>query len=166
MRDEKKKQEPYASLHRAGANLHGLMRVLLFKRFESSVYAFKETIRRLLKVHDSFLAALDQGIVPAGQDAQKILYESDYDEQSDLLDALRGISQRYDATDFEMGKLREAIEHDIRLLCKMQKLVEPISPEQDAKLQKLQGELNRSPLKEGETFDLLAVRGHRALFVR
>src|SRR6266705_822660 len=60
VREEKKKQEPYVSLHRAGANLHGLMRVLLFKRFESSVYAFKETIRRLLKVHDSFLAALDR----------------------------------------------------------------------------------------------------------
>ena len=86
---------------------------------------------------------MNEGIVPAGQDAQKILYESDYDEQSDLLDALRGISQRYDAADFEMEKLREAIEHDIRLLRKMQKLVEPISPEQDAKLQKLKEELDQ-----------------------
>jgi superfamily II DNA or RNA helicase len=150
VREEKKKQEPYVSLHRAGANLHGLMRVLLFKRFESSVYAFKETIRRLLKVHDSFLAALDQGIVPAGQDAQKILYESDYDDQSDLLDALRGVSQRYNADDFESEKLRAAIEHDIRLLRKIQKLVEPISPEQDAKLQKLKERLNASPLKKGK----------------
>jgi superfamily II DNA or RNA helicase len=150
VREEKKKQEPYVSLHRAGANLHGLMRVLLFKRFESSVYAFKETIRRLLKVHDSFLAALDQGIVPAGQDAQKILYESDYDDQSDLLDALRGVSQRYNADDFESEKLRAAIEHDIRLLRKIQKLVDPISPEQDAKLQKLKERLNAAPLKKGK----------------
>lgn len=150
VREEKKKQEPYATLHRAGANLHGLMRVLLFKRFESSVYAFKETIRRLLKVHDAFLAALKEGIVPAGQDAQQILYESDYDDQSDLLDALRGISQRYDAADFEMKSLQEAIEHDIRLLRKMQKLVEPISPEQDAKFQKLKEVLNKSPLKKGK----------------
>src|SRR6266496_431356 len=150
VREQKKKQEPYVSLHRAGANLHGLMRVLLFKRFESSVYAFKETIRRLLKVHDSFLAALDQGIVPAGQDAQKILYESDYDDQSDLLDALRGVSQRYNADDFESAKLRTAIEHDIRLLRKIRKLVEPISPEQDAKLQKLKERLNASPLKKGK----------------
>ena len=88
--------------------------------------------------------------MPAGQDAQKILYESDYDEQSDLLDALRGISQRYDAADFEMEKLREAIEHDIRLLRKMQKLVEPISAERDAKLQKLKGELAKSPLEKGK----------------
>ena len=45
----KQKHEPYASLHRAGSNLRGLVRVLLFKRFESSVFAFQETIRRLLK---------------------------------------------------------------------------------------------------------------------
>ena len=34
---EKQRQEPYASLHRAGGNLRGLIRVLMFKRFESSV---------------------------------------------------------------------------------------------------------------------------------
>jgi superfamily II DNA or RNA helicase len=150
VRDEKKKQEPYATLHRAGANLHGLMRVLLFKRFESSVYAFKETIRRLLKVHASFLAALTEGIVPAGQDAQQILYESDYDDQSDLLDALRGISQRYDIKDFNLERLRAHIEHDIGLLKTIQKLVEPISPQQDAKLQKLKEELAKTPLKKGK----------------
>src|SRR5438445_9665112 len=92
----KQKHEPYASLHRAGANLRGLIRVLLFKRFESSVFAFKETIRRLLRVHESFVAALEQGIVPAGEDAQTILYESDYEEESDLLAALREVSTRYD----------------------------------------------------------------------
>src|SRR5205085_10138907 len=36
VKEDKRKKEPYASLHRAGANLHGLIRVLLFKRFESS----------------------------------------------------------------------------------------------------------------------------------
>jgi hypothetical protein len=62
---EKQRREPYASLQRAGANLHGLMRVLLFKRFESSVYAFTETVRRLQTVHKRFQDALSQGIVPA-----------------------------------------------------------------------------------------------------
>ncbi len=74
----KQKQEPYTTMQRAGTNLRGLIRVLLFKRFESSVYAFQETIRRLLRVHRFFLAALSQGIVPAGDEAQSILYESDY----------------------------------------------------------------------------------------
>jgi hypothetical protein len=74
---DKQKKEPYVSLQRAGANLRGLMRVLLFKRFESSVYAFRETVKRLLKIHQAFIASLDDGVVPAGEDAQAILYESD-----------------------------------------------------------------------------------------
>jgi hypothetical protein len=32
--------------------LHGLIRVLLFKRFESSIFAFQETVRLLLKIHN------------------------------------------------------------------------------------------------------------------
>ena len=147
---DKQKHEPYASLHRAGANLHGLIRVLLFKRFESSVYAFQQTIGRLLRVHQSFLAALGQGIVPAGEDAQTILYESDYSEETDLLDALREVGGRYNAADFDVETLRKHIEHDIRLLKKILELVEPITPTKDAKLQTLKRRLAHTPLKDGK----------------
>lgn len=147
---EKQRREPYASLHRAGANLRGLVRILLFKRFESSVYAFKETLRRLLRVHESFLVALANGIVPAGEDAQSILYESDYAEETDLLTALREVSSRYDAGDFEVDRLKEHIEHDIGVLITILKLVEPITPEQDAKLQMLKKRLTEKPLKQGK----------------
>ena len=92
VRKAEQKREPYASLHRAGSNLRGLMRIMLFKRFESSVYAFQQSVRRLLRVHRKFLVALDQGIVPAGEDAQTILYESDFDDETDFLDALREVS--------------------------------------------------------------------------
>lgn len=147
---DKQRREPYASLHRAGANLHGLIRVLLFKRFESSVYAFKETIRRLLRVHESFVAALEQGIVPAGEDAQTVLYESDYEEESDLLAALREVSTRYDAEDFNLDLLKDHIAHDIGLLQNILQLVEPITPAQDAKLQTLKKLLAKKPLKNGK----------------
>ena len=83
--EDKRKKEPYASLHRAGANLRGRVRVLLFKRFESSVYAFQQTCMRLLGMHKSFLKALEEGFVPAGEDAQKILYESSLQEEPDLI---------------------------------------------------------------------------------
>ncbi len=147
---DKQRREPYASLHRAGVNLRGLTRILLFKRFESSVYAFRETIRRLLAVHQRFLEALSDGIVPAGDDAQTILYEPNYAEEQDLMDALRQASGRYDAADFDMDRLRQHIEHDIELFKKMLKLVEPITPEKDAKLQKLKTELLKDPLREGK----------------
>src|SRR5207245_2293296 len=134
---EKQKREPYASLHRAGATLRGLIRILLFKRFESSVFAFKETVRRLLIVHGRFLEALEQGFVPAGDEAQAILYEPNQDEAQDLMEALRQVSGRYNLADFDAERLKACIAHDVKLLKKILKCVEPITPDQDAKLQKL-----------------------------
>ncbi|MEH2237738.1 helicase-related protein [Nostoc sp.] len=135
---EKQKQEPYNTLQRAGANLRGLMRVLLFKRFESSVYAFRETIQKLLIVHKRFLNGLSQGFIPAGDEAQ-ILLSADYNqaEEQDLMDVLRQVSGKYELADFNGHKLQQHIEHDINLLKKIQALVEPITPEKDAKLQTL-----------------------------
>lgn len=147
VKPEKRKQEPYISLQRAGANLRGLMRVLLFKRFESSVYAFRETVKRLLKMHQTFVASLDAGFVPAGEDAQHILYESDVLEESALVNALREVSKRYDVNDFDLEPLRAHVERDIELLQKILKLVSPITPEKDAKLQTLKRRLAEKPLK-------------------
>jgi hypothetical protein len=147
---EKQKKEPYASLHRAGSNLRGLIRVLLFKRFESSVYAFRETVRRLLTVHERFLDALSQGIVPAGEEAQAILYEPNQDEEQDLMDALRQVSDKYAIADFNSVRLKEHIVHDIDLLKKMLQLINPITPDKNAKLRILKERLKEKPFKEGK----------------
>ncbi|HHH41555.1 MAG TPA: helicase, partial [Chloroflexi bacterium] len=147
VRPEKQDQPPYADLQRAGANLRGLMRVMLFKRFESSVYAFRETVRRLLRIHRQFLAALEEGIVPAGEEAQALLYESDQDEEQLLMDALAQVSGRYALEDFDVERLRADIEQDIRILKEMLTLVEPITPEEDAKLQTLKALLERPDLR-------------------
>jgi superfamily II DNA/RNA helicase len=146
----KQRQEPYASLHRAGANLRGLIRVLMFKRFESSVYAFRQSISRLSLIHERFLSALSEGFVPAGEDAQAILYEPNQDEEQDLMDALRQVSQRHDAADFDIERLKEHIAHDIELFKKILGLVEPITAQQDAKLQTLLKILRDEPLKTGK----------------
>jgi superfamily II DNA or RNA helicase len=148
----KQKQEPYATMQRAGANLRGLIRVLLFKRIESSVYAFKQTVRRLLHVHRAFLDALARGIVPAGDEAQKILYESDVADDTALFDALERAADigRYKVEDFDVERLRADIEHDIRLFEQILSLVEPITPAQDAKLCTLKQRLSQAPLNTGK----------------
>ncbi|MFC1620387.1 helicase-related protein [Candidatus Neomarinimicrobiota bacterium] len=148
--EEKQRKEPYASLHRAGANLRGLMRILLFKRFESSVYAFKETVRRLLNMHALFVTALENGIVPAGEDAQTILYESDFDEESMFLDAIRDVSKTYNAADFNIDLLKKHIQHDTKILREILGIIEPISPEKDTKLQVLKEMLRSSAVKRGK----------------
>ncbi len=147
VKKDMQKREPYNSLHRAGANLRGLMRVLLFKRFESSVYAFRETVGRLLRFHKVFVRSLDEGFVPAGEDAQTLLYESDILEEGDLVDALREVSGRYDARDFNIKALRAHIEHDIELFQEILNLVSPITPEKDAKLQTLKKRFSEQPLQ-------------------
>ena len=163
--EDKRKKEPYASLHRAGANLRGLVRVLRFKRFESSVYAFQQTCMRLLGMHKSFLKALEEGFVPAGEDAQKILYESSLQEEPDLINELRQVSNRYHAEDFDIAKLRDHIDHDIGILNRMLQLVEPITPEQDAKLQVLIKQLDEAPLSQGKRRSCPVCR-YGTLFVR
>ncbi|HIE27544.1 TPA: helicase [Candidatus Poribacteria bacterium] len=139
---QKQKQSPYTELHQAGANLRGLMRVMLFKRFESSVHAFRETLKRLLRIHSDVLTALSEDIVPAGEEAQRLLYESDQMEESELFDALRQVSGRYNIADFRIDLLKEHISQDIRLLSEMLQLVAPITPDKDDKLQTLKKLLN------------------------
>jgi len=150
VRPEKRQVRPYAELQRAGANLRGLMRIMLFKRFESSVYAFRETLRRLLHIHEAFLQALDQGFVPAGEEAQALLYESDQWEEQALMDALEQVSGRYDLADFDVDALRADIEQDRQVLKRMLELVEPITPDRDAKLQTLMRWLDQPPLNQGK----------------
>lgn len=146
-----KQQQPrYADLKRAGANLRGLLRVMLFKRLESSVHAFRETVRRILRIHELFLSALDQGIIAAGEEAQQLLYESDQDEEQALFDALAALSGRYHPTDFDLVALRADVVNDIAILRHMLALVEPLTPEWDAKLQALQALLAQAPLNGGK----------------
>lgn len=146
----KQQQPPYAELQRAGINLRGLMRISMFKRLESSVYAFRETLRRQLAINQAFLQALQQGIVAAGKEAQDILYESDRYEEDSLFDALEAASGRYNIADFDADALHADIQQDIAVLEKMLQIVEEITPERDDKLQTLLSALQQPPLSEGK----------------
>lgn len=147
---DKKKAQPYSQLHRAGQNLRGLMRILLFKRFESSVYAFRESLHRMMKIHDRYIAALENGIVPAGEDAQEILYASDELEEQALLDALAGVSGTYDIHHFNYELLIEHVTHDRKLLAEMLEWVKPITAKDDVKYRVLCDWFNKPLFKKGK----------------
>jgi superfamily II DNA or RNA helicase len=150
VRPDKQKKAPYNDLQRSGTNLRGLMRVLLFKRFESSVYAFRETLKRLLRIHEIFLSSLEQDVVPAGDDAQDLLYESDQMAETDLFDALRSATGKYNLEDFDADLLMGHVQQDIRILRQMLQWVEPITPDQDTKLKTLLQCMSRKPFSEGK----------------
>lgn len=142
----KQSQKPYADLRRAGINLRGLMRTSLFKRFESSVEAFRRSLKRMIRTHEMFLKALAQGVVPAGEDADALLGRSGQMDEEDLLGVLEQVTGQYALSDFDAETLKAHICADVELLKKMVTSVAPITPEQDAKLQTFLRRLGRAPI--------------------
>jgi hypothetical protein len=128
------------------------MRILLFKRFESSVYAFRMTIGRLIKIHEAFGLSIENGIIPAGEEAQKILYGSDQYSEEELIRALREVSTQYSVGDFDIERLKIHINHDLQVLKSIMEMVneQEIPPERDMKLQTLKKILNEQPLNRGK----------------
>ena len=131
------KQSKYRDLRRTGINLRGLIRTMLFKRFESSVYAFRKTLQRMQKTHRAFLTALDNDIIPAGDEAIALLNSAETGEETHLVDALRAIEQPYPAADFNLKRLHADIAHDLAVITHMLTLVADIDVKGDAKFQRL-----------------------------
>jgi superfamily II DNA or RNA helicase len=144
----KKDVAPYNDLVRAGQRLHGLMRTLLFKRLESSVEAFRQTVTRLIERHKIFLNGLDDGVIIAGEGVEDLLkgVEEGDSENDDLRAELEKLSQKYDTADFRLADLGRDVTADMATLREMARHVEPITPEKDAKLQRLLKWLDDEPL--------------------
>ena len=136
---EYRNKKPYDGLRWGGRNLRGLMRILMFKRLESSVYAFRRSVEKMLRANQLFLEGLGQGIIiarDAGLNpallADKLFDEGQLPDKEDW-DELRQASP-YKAGHFDIPSLRRDIEADIAVLRELMELVEPIVPDQDAKL--------------------------------
>lgn len=156
----------YQELRRAGTALRGLMRIMLFKRFESSVYAFRQTVNRLRGLQRAFGGALDRGLVPAGDEATDVLYKSDLDDEVSLYEALEQASTRYAIDDFDVPRLQAALATDIALLEEMAHLVEPIGPEEDDKLQQLLAMVSEGRTRAGEPLPGNPSRGKVLIFTQ
>ena len=69
------------------------MGVLLLKRLESSIEAFRSTLRSLMTSNRNFREALDAGFVPIGSTATRILAGQSFDAD-DLFEVLSQEEQR------------------------------------------------------------------------
>ncbi len=125
--------------------LVGLIRSGLLKRFESSARAFTNTLDTMIQAHESFLLALDRGVIPA-PDALAQLEETDNDEAWEELIAegtpLAG-------SDFDVPRLRAAVKSDLTLLRQLHSRAMTVTPKNDPKLPLLVDELVRAS-KEAE----------------
>jgi superfamily II DNA or RNA helicase len=135
---------PYTDLKGAGYAVRGFIRILLFKRLESSVEAFRTTMQALRTVHERFLVALANGYVPAGDEGQSILYDQNWSDDSDMLDALSALSGRYDTQAFDMTRLERDIRNDCEVLRELASLLQPITADVDGKLETLRDLLTKT----------------------
>lgn len=94
------------------AALVGLIRSGLLKRFESSAYAFANTLARMIRAHDNFLKALERGVIPAPE-ALAELEETDNDE---VWEEILAEGTEVEQDDIDVPGLRAAVEGDRGLL--------------------------------------------------
>ena len=152
LRDEYKGVELYKELSVAGPKLMGLIRTLLLKRMESSVEAFKQSIRHYINSHKIFLKLLDEGIIPIGDVSYKEMYniaQSDPDSINDpeTIEEFRKKIQiagetKYKFEAFDIERLVLDIQNDIEIFEMIDGLIHRLTWKTDDKLQKLQNLLD------------------------
>lgn len=148
----------YVDLRRSRNRIAALMKALLYKRFESSVAAFRSTLERLSLNNRNFKAVLERGQVPVGDRAASLLADRHTDADS-LIDALsqealaragsRSI-KLLPAADFETAKWIADLDYDHQLLQRVLKIANRVTPDVDVKLQRLVGFLREPGMLDGK----------------
>ena len=161
IKEEAKSKPEYRDLFRAGDRIARLMGVLLLKRLESSIEAFRSTLRSLMTSNRNFREALDSGFVPIGSMATRLLAGQSFDVD-DLLEVLRQEEQRrqqagsqrdklvHSGTDFDTDRWTRDLDADYDVLKDILGRVEGIGPEDDDKLRALKDFLARPEVQAGK----------------
>jgi superfamily II DNA or RNA helicase len=136
VKEDKKEESVYKDLKKVTGLLKGLHKVMLFKRLESSIFAFSETIRRLHGIHKRFLEALESGIIPAGEEAQDLIYSEDV-SISDLLEELKEVSKKYQVDDFRIEDLKRDLQNDVALFVDISTFLDRVPESTDKKFDEL-----------------------------
>lgn len=113
---EYKDQSPFKELKKAGQSLRGLIRIILFKRLESSVEAFKETIKNLINLNWLMIEAIKADFILSGEEAQKYMYQYESKEEEGFFSTLEELSTKYNINALDIDKLKDDIEFDIKIL--------------------------------------------------
>ena len=113
--------------------LVGLLRSGLLKRFESSAFAFRQTVEKMVGEHGSFLRALDAGRVVA----TAFMQELSADDEAVFEDVLAKSEHGADAAGYDVAGLRAAVERDRGILRELAAEAAAITPDRDPKLRAL-----------------------------
>jgi SNF2 family DNA or RNA helicase len=160
--------------------LVGIFKTRFLKRLESSVFAFRESLRRALVFEETYLDYLLDGTVVSSQDFQKLMRFLSRDEEDEPaagsvaedLDAVEEARTyldslpKVDLNQYDLRKLRRDVEEDITLLRALHNRTEPLAAS-DGKLERLKqlltGELRGRKVLIFSTFKDTSRYLHRQL---
>ena len=156
-----KEKDEYRDLFRAGDRIPRLMRALLFKRLESSIEAFRSTLESLLRSNRNFRQALEDGYVPIGNTATRLLSGQSFDAD-EVLEILQQEEDRrqsqgqkrsklvHSTGDFEVAGWLADLDADYAVLGDIRERIKDITPADDDKLQTLRQFLDRPEVASGK----------------
>ena len=136
--------------------LVGIFKSRFLKRLESSIEAFRISVRRALEFQTTFLSYLLDGKLLVSKDFHKmlrLLVQDEEDEASakppkslaaaiDESEEASGLVEELeevDTADYTLRKVQEAVQEDVDALTDIWHKIKGIGPEQDAKLDHLKG---------------------------
>ena len=138
--------------------LVGIFKSRYLKRFESSIDAFRISIRRALSFLKTFESYILDGRLLKSTDFQKVLrYLAREDEEDDatptsMVEEIEADEEAkqvleeigtIDPSNYELRKLHEAVQHDVDVLTDIWHRIKNITSEKDAKLQRLKDLLSK-----------------------
>ncbi len=129
---EAAKRKQYIGLSYLGELTRGLLRVLMFKRLESSVPAFYISIERMLNRHTYMLKYIENGFIVTGKlEKLQLFLNLETNNEDDT------VINKYPIGDFDVEKLKKAIAADKQILEEVLHLVAPVknNASKDDKLQ-------------------------------
>jgi len=119
--------------------LEGIFRTILLKRLESSIEAFRRSIRKHITFLINLKKYMKNGKLLTKKSFHKylLMIDEEIDEISEEL-------EDFDLTAYRMEEIFEDINHDIRMFESISDRIKDISPDEDAKLRKLEELLLKS----------------------
>ena len=150
-----KDKQPYSDLKQGSSLLIGLIRTLLLKRFESSVYAFRKTVGRMGQRCKSLVRLNEANpkatYMPLGKEFSGILEyvghnDQRFQDERELLQRLveENIKHgKYRRDAFDVGSYLKDLYTDAETYREIYEMVVEIGPQEDTKLAELQKLLNK-----------------------
>lgn len=138
-----KNRKELAGINRSGRNLRGLFKVLMFKRLESSIEAFRISLKNFEEKLENALLHLQNNEVQ--------IRTGDYNSSEDDLSIYSQGHTLVPSNWFDVRPLKAHIDTDLDSVRKLRKIMEKIRPEHDTKLIRLRDYMKDRPPREHRT---------------